>query len=352
MSQAPRHEYRLQTDAPAEHVELNVYAAGSQPGHWHRVLNVLYDEGIVQALSDPAYRLIHTIHRMNVPPRYGGSLDECTGLVFAPIPVLMKMTRRGRTYVYQARQELLAHPRGLLAERERDRYSVMPSFARAMRPHAADPPVRTVRTANPHPADELSAGADAPCVPHREARARAVQQPDTESSNNNSRAVVVETLLGAGMGFSKADAASIAAMDGATDASVRNALAGARRVRAAGKLKITRERDAEACMRAWVTSAIRGQWNLFDQAAADRYSAERRAAAMPQAVADLKKMVGGFFTPSDPKAAMEAATVLSALGGWAGAVDAVQNHLPSWRRSNSNRIVEVLWFAASRRANA
>lgn len=158
-------------------------------GQWHRVLNILHDEGIVQALTDPAFRLFYAFLRMN--DVFGPDYDHKAGLVYAPIPRLMEVVKRGRTFVYSGRSELLVHPRGLLADRGNDRFAVCPSFRWASRanPQRADDPVREVRTKSPQ-------GADGSCVLHREARARQTNQPKTgqidqnQGAESNANAVV------------------------------------------------------------------------------------------------------------------------------------------------------------------
>ena len=155
---------------------VTIQPAAPASGHWHRVLNILWDEGIVQDLSDPACRTLFAFLRLNDLVVRGGALDPATGLVFVPITRLMETVRKGRTYVYRARAELLAHPRGLLADRGSDRYAVLPAFEWASRPQGADTSVRRVRTENPQ-------GADAACVPLREARARQITHSKTRDEN-------------------------------------------------------------------------------------------------------------------------------------------------------------------------
>lgn len=142
----------------------------NQSGRWHRVLNELHDLGIIADLTDSAYRVLGSFLRLNCS--ITGSLHPVTGLVFADIDRLLAVTRRSRTYVYKGRSELLAHPRRLLAEQDRDWFFVLPGWTWAGRAELPPRPQSGILQ-SPY-ADRLSPVGDGVCVPHRE-RARASQ---------------------------------------------------------------------------------------------------------------------------------------------------------------------------------
>lgn len=113
---------------------------------WHKVLDALWDEGVMARLPDPAFRVLGAFLRLRRDER---------GIVAATVQRLEVMTGRKRSYVYQGRAFLLDHPRSLLAERidlGRDSYHVLPGWRFAARPLGFNP--------------AQSAGADDP-VRHR-----------------------------------------------------------------------------------------------------------------------------------------------------------------------------------------
>ncbi len=329
---------------------VTIEPADPAPGYWHRVLNILWDEGIVQELSDRGFRTLYAFLRLNDSAKRGGALDE-NGLVFAPLPRLMAVVRKGRTYVYGARAELLAHPRGLLAERESDRYAVLPNFEWASRSQ--------VRTTGPEPsapanrlsaiADETSAPADDSCALLRK-RARVCSEQKELKQDNNSRsgqspdAVVVGLLLAAKVGFTEGEAKALARMRGATVKQVRNAIALAEATRDAGDLKISPRRDASRCMRGLIIRAVEREWNLFDQHAADQYEAERaaqsRARNLDHFLATLRRHA------RDERAFHRLARDIKArFAGWDEAHAAIAAQCPGWKSFHPSALVERLMAA-------
>jgi hypothetical protein len=180
-------------------------------------------------------------------------------------------------------------------------------------------------------------------APSMESRACGSKQEGEEETNNNSHAVVVEILLSAGIGFERHEAEAIAALPDVDANKVRNAIEGARNVRKAGKLKVTPAFDANRCMRGWVSKAVRERWNLFDQAAADQYAQERKAAAMPGQVEELKARTQGLWRTNELRD--ELTETLQTLGGWEGALAV----LPPWKYMSAERIREILLGCAEQK---
>jgi hypothetical protein len=130
------------------------------------VLNALWDDGIVAGLSDRAFRVLGALLRLNDP--VSGTLNPRTGEVHAPLSALLRMTGYSSARsVESARDELLAHPRGLLECTARDWYLALPAWQFAAR--------RDLRT----PPQILAAPAQILAGTSNKERARA-RQPDLE----------------------------------------------------------------------------------------------------------------------------------------------------------------------------
>lgn len=89
-----------------------------EPGRWHRVLNTLWDEGVMTSLSDRAYRTFGAFLR----------LRSDDGTAFAPSDTLRRMTGHADRTLRYSRAELTGHPRRLLADLGSDRYAVLPGW--------------------------------------------------------------------------------------------------------------------------------------------------------------------------------------------------------------------------------
>lgn len=111
----PTHTTTIRTDfAPTE-----VIVRGGD-GRWHQVLNDLWDADIVSGLPDRDWRVLGAFLRL----RDARQPDH----THAPLGVLMRLTGRSRSYVYDGTNQLLGHAAGLLARVGSEVYHVLPGW--------------------------------------------------------------------------------------------------------------------------------------------------------------------------------------------------------------------------------
>jgi len=165
-----QHTHILHTNADADHVSLIVQTGGSD-ARWHRVLNVLWDEGVMASLSDRAFRVFGAFLR----------LRQESGEAFATIGQLQVLTGYAPRNLYYARSELTEHPRRLLADQGSDRYIVLPGWSFAGRTGVQKDCTPVHRNCTP---------VQSTCAPYREARARQTNQPKTETETQTKRPIL------------------------------------------------------------------------------------------------------------------------------------------------------------------
>lgn len=174
-----QHRASVVSDQPIESIEVRLVPIGD--GRWHKVLNALWDEGVMAAISDRAFRVLGAFLRLRT---------DGTDTVDATIEQLCRLTGYSKSPVYAGRSELLepaervrvilSESRGLLAQIGRDRYQVLGgwSFAARTGPPPADPPDSAVGESRFLNRGRFSPIAENPDAPHSE-RARA-NQPEEE----------------------------------------------------------------------------------------------------------------------------------------------------------------------------
>lgn len=119
---SPVHHTHVQTDFPPSRV---IVEREQTSDRWHRVLNALYHDGVMAALRDREYRLLHVMLL----------LRQDDGYAYAPVSELMRLTGyTSARNIELARTALLGHPLSLLADAGRDRYQVLPGWSFAGRP--------------------------------------------------------------------------------------------------------------------------------------------------------------------------------------------------------------------------
>lgn len=90
-------------------------------GRWHKVLNDLWDAGIVASISDCAWRTLGAILRFRTDDR-----PDC---IHAPLGELMRLTGyKSKSRIYDGLTELTDHPAGLLARVGPDLYHALPGW--------------------------------------------------------------------------------------------------------------------------------------------------------------------------------------------------------------------------------
>jgi hypothetical protein len=90
-------------------------------GRWHKVLNELWDAGIVASISDAAWRTLGAVLRLRTDDR-----PDC---IHAPLGELMRLTGyKSDSPIYRGVNELTGHPAGLLARVGPDLYHALPGW--------------------------------------------------------------------------------------------------------------------------------------------------------------------------------------------------------------------------------
>lgn len=180
---------------------------------------------------------------------------------------------------------------------------------------------------------------------HRE-RARGAQNQNYAQNDDSEDALaaVVKILLEAGAGFAEPDARRLAMRADGDERRVRSAIAKAHAYRRQGTLRIGPGKDALACMRGVIATAIREGWALFDQAGADKYAAERKAAQRVRDVDALRERMrrldaGREFCGLD-------IAVKAAFGGWDGLHDSGVLS-PQWRNWGDRTLLHRIREAAA-----
>lgn len=333
-----------------EGVNVTISTVAQSSDLWHRCLNALWDDGVMATLSDRAFRVLGALLR----------LRRDDGTARAPLAALCRLTGyRTERNVRYGLDELLAHRGRLLAAKGRDLFEVLPGWNFAGRKPGEAPDVGGRMRERSHfgtfaPENVRERSQKGTC-----AHPNSVSEFKTEDKNNNNpegeAAVVVRVLLEAGIGFKQMEAAALAALRDVDRTMATNAVAGARRLRREGKLRVSKERDADACMRAWICSALSKRWALFDQASADKHATETRAARTPALIEELKaKVATAWRRDPDDLSFDEQTWALQLLGGWEGAIAALEAGLPPWRKpwSSPDRVREVLIAKAEEKAAA
>ena len=239
---APPHTTIVRTDREPSEVVVRFEPSSTR---WHKVLNALWDDGVIASLPDSAFRVLGALLRLKA----GEDVP-----VHAPVEILCVLTGRKPSAVYDGRASLLSHPAGLLAMPGRDLYSVLPSWGWAGRsgpdgagdvpagrrvfrdggmPHA--PPVRN--------GGKFSASAESGASGSKEARARVSNQKlRIDVDDDSVMDERVRMLLTAGprpmdRPFDRADAERLVASSGCSVEQVRTALRNAWAMATAGKVK-------------------------------------------------------------------------------------------------------------------
>lgn len=280
---------------------IHVTITEQSSDRWHRCLNALWDDGIVATLSDRAFRVLGALLRLRT--------DD--GTAHADLPALCRLTGYAERSVRYGLTELLKHPRRLLAAKGRDLFEILPGWSFAGRRPESAPSLLQNRAglgtnvpASLHRRAENCTTVQCPPPVSRE-RTRGASELRSASDDDGAQtgfAAVVEILLGAGIGFDERDARRLAKAAGDNVRLVRNAIARAEEYRKTSRLRTGPGKDASACMRAIVATAIREQWALFDRVGNDEYRQEVRKKARLREIDLLRRRMERVMSSAEFRA--------------------------------------------------
>lgn len=230
---------------------------------WHKVLDALWDDGIIGSMPDPAFRVLSAFLRLR---------KREDGIVTVSIPTVTSMVGRSKSYVYEGRAFLLASSHRLLAVRTdlgRDTYHVLPGWSFAGRTFHAGGKPSTVAESPPERfrhGGRLSTLAEKPTPPHREARARS-ERIGEFVDDEFFAALTRETPANARFGgpFKPADAVGI--VEKAEPEILRTAIRNADALGRSGRITST--------WRGYIVAQCRNGCTLFPQLAAADDEAQR-----------------------------------------------------------------------------
>jgi len=111
----PQHRTIISTQTPPTRITVEL---AETTGRWHKVLDDLWDQGIIASLSDRSYRVLGAFCRLRH--------DDAPTTTHAPLGTLQTLTGRGKSFVYAGVSELIEHSAGLLARTGADLYHVLP----------------------------------------------------------------------------------------------------------------------------------------------------------------------------------------------------------------------------------